>query len=71
MNTVVAEVANEVGGDVATVKADVTDYPDLPARYGVRTVPTVMLLREGRPTPIVEGPFTRDVASQVERVLHG
>jgi len=71
MDDVVARLADDVSEAVTTVKVDVTDYPDLPARYGLRTVPTMVLFRKGESVPIVEGAFTRDVAKRVRQALGG
>lgn len=37
------------------IRVDVEEAPDLAARYGVRAMPTLMLLRDGQPVASVVG----------------
>ena len=40
-------VADEYAGKLTIAKVNIDDNPDIPARYGVRGVPTLMLFRSG------------------------
>ena len=40
-------VADEYAGKLTIAKVNIDDNPDIPARYGVRGVPTLMLFRNG------------------------
>ena len=40
-------VAGEYAGKLTIAKVNIDDNPDIPARYGVRGVPTLMLFRNG------------------------
>lgn len=42
------EVAAERAGQVTIAKADVDAEPELTARFGVRSIPTLLVFREGR-----------------------
>lgn len=44
---VIEEIAGEVPGDVLVAKVDVDGEPDLAARYGVMSIPTVVSFRDG------------------------
>jgi thioredoxin 1 len=35
-------------GDLAVVKVDIDEAPDVAAKYGIRSVPTLMLVKDGR-----------------------
>ena len=41
------ELARESGGKVSLAKVNVDDHPGLAARYGVRSIPTILLMRDG------------------------
>jgi thioredoxin 1 len=44
---VIEGLASDYLGRVTVAKVDIDDNPELAARYGVRSVPTVMLFAEG------------------------
>ena len=68
MQPVTAELADGLSGCLATVKVDVTDYPDLAARYGIRTVPTLVLFTQGRSQVLAEGVFSRKAVEEKVRL---
>jgi len=41
-------IANELEDELTVVKVDVDDQPDLAARFGVLSVPTLIFFRDGR-----------------------
>ena len=50
---------------------DITDYPDLVARYGIRTVPTMALFTGGRSRILAQGPFTSGAVEEKVRLALG
>ena len=52
--------------DVALVRVDVDANMSVPARYGVLSLPTVMLFADGEPRATVHGPRSRE---QYERAF--
>jgi len=44
---ILAEVARSVEGKARVAKVNVDDCPELAARFGVRSIPTLVLLRDG------------------------
>jgi thioredoxin 1 len=42
------ELARESGGKVILAKVNVDENPGLAARYGIRSIPTVLFIREGK-----------------------
>lgn len=71
MHPVTAELADGLSGCLATVKVDVTDYPDLAARYGIRTVPTLVLFTQGCSRVLAEGAFSREAIEAKVRLNLG
>ena len=49
------EISEELAGRVKIVKLDVDDNPDITTRYGVRSMPTLMIFKNGEPTAIQVG----------------
>ena len=47
LRPVIAGLANDYSGRVTVAKVDIDENPALAARYGVRSVPTVMLFSDG------------------------
>ena len=41
-------LARDLAGQVVVVKVDVDDQPDLAARFGVMSMPTLLFLRDGQ-----------------------
>ena len=41
------EISDELAGKVVIAKLNIDDHPDAPARYGVRGIPTMILLKNG------------------------
>lgn len=44
---IVEELAKEYEGKVVIGKCDVDENTDLPARYGVRNIPTILFIKNG------------------------
>jgi len=52
---VVEEMANEYSGKLAVVKINVDDNPSLATRYGVSSIPTLMVFKNGQPVDRIIG----------------
>jgi thioredoxin 1 len=48
LSHIVKEVATEMGSKIRVVKIDVDKNPEISARYQIRSVPTVMLFKNGQ-----------------------
>ncbi len=46
---VLDEIAAEKAGEVTVVKVDIDQSPDIAARYGVASVPTLIVFENGQP----------------------
>ena len=47
VGNVVDEVASELAGRARVVKANVDEAPDVAARYGVQSIPSFMVVKDG------------------------
>jgi thioredoxin 1 len=45
---VVEEIANEYDGKLKVGKVDVDNNPEVPLRYGIRSIPTLMIFKGGK-----------------------
>ena len=52
----VAQVAAEEEGRLAVGKLNIDDAPELAARYGISSIPTLILFKNGQACPPVVGP---------------
>ena len=48
-------IASELEDELTVVKVDVDDQPELAARFGVRSIPTLIFFRDGRPVDRIVG----------------
>lgn len=42
------ELAEELNGKVKIRKLNVDEYPDIPSRYGIMSIPTLLFFKEGK-----------------------
>lgn len=45
---VLEEVANDMAGKVKVVKVNIDESPETPQQYGVRGIPTLLLVQDGK-----------------------
>lgn len=60
MGPVVDELANDLQGRANVVKVNVDESPELAARYGIQSIPTFLVVREGKDAERFIGVQTRD-----------
>jgi thioredoxin 1 len=46
---ILEEVAEAAGGQATIAKVNVDDCPDVAARFGIRSIPTLILFKDGAP----------------------
>ena len=66
MESVLAHVARKERGRLRVAAVDVDERPEVARRLRVTTVPTLVLVKDGRPVVRVEG---RASAPRIERML--
>ncbi|MBE0601698.1 MAG: thioredoxin [Firmicutes bacterium] len=63
VSPIVEQIASE-GGDFKVGKVDVDSYPELAARYGIMSIPTLIVLKDGKVAQQAVG------ARSKEQILH-
>ena len=48
LSPIVDELADELAGKVTVAKCNVDDCPDIAADYGIRSIPTLIFLKDGQ-----------------------
>jgi thioredoxin 2 len=67
---VIDQLATELAGRVRVVKLNVDDNPRTAARFGLRSIPTLLVLRDGREVDRLVGVQPKqEIARRLERVL--
>lgn len=57
---VVEEIAGELEGKVGVAKLNVDEYGDIPARYGIMSIPTLILFNNGEEAKRLVGYKTKE-----------
>ena len=60
------EISGELGDKVTIAKLNIDENPDIPSRYGVRGIPTMLLFKGGQPIAQKVGAAPR---SQIQQWL--
>ncbi|MFC4065999.1 thioredoxin [Actinoplanes subglobosus] len=55
VDPLLAEIANEMGDQVEIVKVNIEENPEIAMKYGVMTVPTLTIFKDGEPFNSVTG----------------
>lgn len=70
ISPLIDELARDYAGRLEVAKVDIDENPQLPSRYHVRSIPTLMLFRDGRPVATSTGAVNRSqLAAFVEAGL--
>ena len=62
------EISNDLGEKVIIAKLNIDENPDIPGRYGVRGIPTMLLFKDGQPVAQKVGAAPR---SQIQQWIEG
>ncbi|WAL59288.1 thioredoxin [Thermocoleostomius sinensis] len=67
---VVDEIAEQYAGQVKVVKVNTDENPNVASRYGIRSIPTLMIFKEGQRVDMVVGAVPKTtLASTLEKYL--
>lgn len=59
ISPILEEVASELGSKVKVVKVNIDENPAMPAQYGVRSIPTLVLFKGGQAVSTKVGLLTK------------
>ena len=62
---IVAELAGEYSGQVEVRKIDVDENASLASRFGVRSIPTLILFKAGEPVETVVGAVSKPALEEI------
>lgn len=64
------ELSNEMGGKTQFIKVDVDQSVDIAREYGIQSIPTMAILKDGQPVETMIGFLPKDVIkSNIENYL--
>ena len=67
---IVEELVDEYAGKVNFVKLNVDDAPQTASKYGIRSIPTLMVFKDGKPVKQVIGAVPkREIKKQLDAVV--
>ena len=58
---IVEELADEYDGQVSFAKVDVDSNPQAATQYGVRSIPTLLIFKDGKPVDQVVGAVPKEI----------
>ncbi len=64
VSPIVKELAKEYSGKVKIGELNVDDNPDSAARYGVMSIPTLMIFKAGQPVKTIIGAQSKEAIKQ-------
>ena len=50
LSPIIDDIATEIAGKVLVVKCNIDENPEVPSKYGVRSIPTLMIFKDGKLT---------------------
>ena len=68
---IIDELADEYGEQVTVAKVDIDSNPNIPAKFGIRGIPTVMLFKNGQQVDMFVGASPQKIRDMVERGVQG
>jgi len=67
---IIEELAREIGDRATIAKLNVDDEPELASRYGVMSIPTLILFKDGQPVDKLVGLQSKDtLKARLEKLL--
>lgn len=67
---VVEEIASEYEGKAVVAKCNVDDCEDIPAQFGIRSIPTLLFFKDGKLADRLVGAVPKaDIAAKIDSLL--
>ncbi len=63
------ELAEEYDGKLRVAKVDIDSNPNIPAKLGIRGIPTLMVFKDGEQVDVLVGNSPQQVRDMVKRAL--
>lgn len=60
LSPVIEEIANEYGDKIKVAKVDVDEEPELASAFEIESIPTVIIMKNGKPTNKIIGLRTKN-----------
>ncbi|NNG02377.1 MAG: thioredoxin [Desulfobacteraceae bacterium] len=68
----VDELAGEYSGKMDFAKLNIDDNPETPAKYGIKSIPTIAIFKDGKPFEMITGLTSRNkLEDAIKSVLGG
>ena len=64
MRYVLEDLLQEVGDDVTVAKLNVDDHPEIAARYGIQSIPTILIFKNGEVMDRIVGTVPKKILAQ-------
>ncbi|MEM3619685.1 MAG: thioredoxin [Nitrososphaerota archaeon] len=61
---VIEELAEEFAGKIVFLKVNVDENPITASRYGITSIPTLMIFKNGRPADVIVGAYPKKVIEE-------
>ena len=72
MVPIVESLSDQYGGQITFAKLNIDDNPVTPAKYGIKSIPTIIIFKDGRPVETSIGLTNRDrLEASLKGVLSG
>jgi thioredoxin 1 len=55
LSPVLDELSEELAGKVSIVKMNIDENPEIPTRFGIRSIPTLMIFKDGERVAVQTG----------------
>jgi thioredoxin len=69
LSPAIEQLAGEFGGKLKVAKVDIDANPNIPGRFGIRGIPTVILFKDGAKVDMFVGNSPQKIREMVERAV--